>query len=455
MSTVEIAKQPDLSFLLTSKRKNEINACSLPLILKKNGKLDWAANAYLTEYGGGPNVFNIQPLATTVEKKAYSLNIFCTLLETEQIKLSEINDSTLYLYVKSLKERYITDATIISHVRVALGYIVYLTKKNSEWNLSTSEKIHNNKYRVHYTVETYKSMRIEKSYLSHRCLKGLIHISTEAEFIHDYEYVKWLDAINCTSFHPVLNNLLISRWQALATLLEITGSRISEAHQITRTMVKNASKFLMDNTAKHVLRDIPINKGKYKGKTRQIPVSKEDLQVILWYIALIEQRFPKMKHDAIFVDVNTGKQLKSSYLKNYAKKVINNSPYGPDLRHVTNHSFRHRFITLHIAKAINKISKYGSFPDILTVAANACRKLTMHASNTTLSHYIHLATDINDDTELDNSELCQVPTQIRIRLQSMLNITEKLHSRKISENEALKSILSTLDEFQKYNFDQN
>tara|TARA_R110001583_G_C5668839_1_gene410508 strand:- start:4478 stop:5851 length:1374 start_codon:yes stop_codon:yes gene_type:complete len=454
MSTVAIAKKPDLTFLTTSKRKNEVNACPLPLILKKDGRFDWDANSYLTDYGGGAKIFNITPLATTVEKKAYSLNLFCTFIEGCQIKLSEIDDSTLYQYVEYLKERCVTDATIIIHLRTALDYIVHLTLKYPEWYLSTDKERSPHKYSVHYTIKIYKSGRIEKEYLYHRCLDGLINISTEAEFIHDYEYVKWLDAINTTTYHPKLNDLLVSRWQTLATLLEITGSRISEVHQITKTMIKKASRSLMDNTAKHVIRNIPINKGKYKGKTRQVQATKEDLQIILWHINLVQQEFPNMKHDAIFVDVNTGKQLKSSYLKNYAKKVINGSPYNRDLKHLSNHSFRHRFITLHVAKAIKKMSKYGSFSNILTVAANACRKLTMHASNVTLSHYVHLATDLNDYDELEDSDLYQTSTQISIRLKTMMKIAEQYRSNTISESETLKSILSTLDEFQKYGLNQ-
>lgn len=441
-----------ISYTATSKRKNEINACPLPIILKKDGRFDWDANSYLTNYGGGSEVFNITKLATTVKKKAYCLNLFCAFIEDFKIKLNKINDSTLYQYVEHLKNRAINDETITQHVRTALQYIVHLTLKYPEWKLSTEEENTTDKYRVHYTVKIYKRGRIENKFFYHRCLDGLIMISTEAEFIHDYEFVKWNDAINCTTYHPKLNDLLVSRWQTFATLLDITGSRISEVHQITRTMIKKASQSLLDSTAKHVIRNIPINKGKYKGKTRQVQVTKEDLQVILWYISIIEQKFPNMKHDAIFVDIDTGNQLAHSYLKNYAKKIINGSTYKRQLRHVSNHSFRHRFITIQVAKAIKKISKYGSFSDTLTIAANACRKLTMHASNETLSHYIHLATGLNNYNDIDDVDSNNVSSQVSIRLTKMIEISEQFHANKISESETLKSILSTLDEFKKYGF---
>lgn len=449
MSIVTIAKKPNLSFITTSKRKNDINNCQLPLILKQNGSFDWDANAYLTKCGGGPKVYNLAPLATTIVKKAYNLNIFCSFLEENLIIINEIDDSTLYQFVEHIKDRLITDTTIISHVRLVLDYIVHLTKNYPGWNLSTPEKYTDDEYAVHYTVMTYKFGGTEKEYLYHRCLDGLIHISTEAEFIHDNEYVKWLDAINCSTYHPEINDFFVSRWQAFSTLLEVTGSRITEAHQITRTMIKQASKNLMDSDAKHVIRNIPVNKGKYKGKTRQVQTTKEDLQIILWHINLVENMFPDIKHDSIFVNSETGAQLKSSYLKNYAKKVINNSPYKRDLRHIVNHSFRHRFITLHVAKAIRKMAASGSFSSILNVAATACRKITMHASNSTLSHYVHLASELNHQSNQLEDALLEVSSHIRMRVMNMLHISESFKANQINNNEALEALLSNIEKLRK------
>jgi integrase len=450
MSKVIIAKKPDLSFLTINKKNKESSSCPLPIIIKKDGSLDWDANHYLTEYGGGPNVYNISPLATTVEKKAYNLNLFCHFIEDCSPNLSDINDSTLYQYVESLKKRCVTDQTIISHIRTALGYIVQLDHLHPEWNLATHEKKPKDQFGVHYTIRKYRLGKFDKEYLNHRCLDGLINIAAVAEFIHDDEFEKWLDAINVTKLHPELNDSITYRWQALGTLLDITGSRISEVHKITRTMIKKAAYGLLDPATKHTLRNIPITKGKYKGKTRQIPATKEDLQIILLYINLVEDMFPNIKHDAIFVDLESGAPLKQSYLKNYARKVLNNSPYGKELRHIINHSFRHRFITLHIAKAILKMSKYGSFSNILEVAANACRKITMHASNETLSNYIHLATEINERNNDEYQGIEKISSQIRIKLKKMLNVSKRLQINEINETEALKLLLLEINKLKKF-----
>jgi len=449
MSRVVLAKDPDLTFLVTSRRRKNANDSPLPLILKGSGAFDWDANSFLTEYGGGARTYNIRPLAKTTQKKAYSLNLFVDFLERKSINLCDINDSTLYQYSDSLKKRGVLDDTIIKHGRTAIEYAVHLNKKNPKWNLSTTEKDPNSKFNIHYKIKKYRNGNIEKEYLHHNSLNGLIYIASEAEYIHDHELIMWFDAINCTTYHPKVNNFLICRWDAFTTLLEITGSRINEVHHITRTMIKKAYDSILLSDRVPTIREIPVTKGKYRGNTRSVKTTKEDIQVIIKYIKLIEDMFPEMGHDAIFVDSKTGHQLKPSYLKNYAKKVINGSKYSDALKHLSNHSFRHRFITLNIAKSIKKISSSGSFSNILNVAANACRKITMHASNNTLSHYIHLASEHNEKSDNLDERLSIVSTQIGLRVKKMTAIANLLRSREISEDEALKSLLSTLDEFKK------
>ena len=450
MSSVVVAKDPNLKFLNTSRRIDQNNDCPLPMILKKGGKFDWDANSFITHYGGGSQTYNIRPLAKTVQKKAYSLNLFCDFLEDNSINLSEINDSTLYQYIKESKDRNIKDGTIIQHGRTAIEYIDYLSKMYPEWKLGTTGKDSDKIFSVHYEKLKFKKGSITGEYFYHETLVGLINIASEVEYVHDHELVMRLDAINCTTNHPRINTFLISRWEALTTLLDVTGSRISEAHEITRTMIKKAADSLFISDKQPIIRNIPIRKGKYKGKTRSVRTTHEDIQVILLYVHVIEDMFPDMEHDALFVDSVTGKPLKSTYLKNYAKKVINGSKYCEALRHLTNHSFRHRFITLNIAKSIKKISAQGSFSSILSVASNACRKVTMHANNESLSHYVHLATEYNEKNDQADIDMSNVSPQIRIRVKKMISIANLFRLKEINEAEALDSLLSTIDGFKKF-----
>ncbi|VEL97175.1 phage integrase family protein [Alteromonas sp. 76-1] len=449
MSYVMTAKSPCLDFLITSQRRNEKHDCSLSLIMKKGGGIDWHANAYLTKLGGGAQIFNIRPLAPTVTKKAYSLNIFCSFLEDKKISLSDINDSALYQFIGVLKDRKIADETVLTHARVALGYVIFLSDENPHWKLATEEKDTVRAYSVHYSEKKFKAGNREITYVDHVSFAGLISIAVDVEYIHDHEFVLWLDAINESTYHPELNEFLIYRWQAFSTLLEITGARISEVHQITKSSVENASKSLL-NSKKCVLRDIPILKGKYKGKKREVEVTGDDLQIIMYYLKLVENTFPNQNHDAIFVDARSGKPLAKSYLKNYAKKVINASKYKEELRHVTNHSFRHRFITMNVAKAIKKLAASGSFNNILSVAATACRKVTMHASNATMARYVHLASELNHQSTQLDSVLLAMSSQVRIRMIRMINISKSLKAKKIDETEAIQSLLTNIDEIAKF-----
>lgn len=270
MSKVFIAYQPDLGRVLTSSRAVERSKCKLPMIIKKGGSFDWDANRFLTHAGGGSNVYNIKPLADTVVKKAYNLNLFCSFLELENTRIYDVTDSTLYHFVEHLKDRGVNDDTITKNARLAIEYIAYLSDQQPEAMLATCNKNDIGNYKVHYSKKKFKKGSVEIEYFNHHCLSGLIHIATDVDFIRDYELEMWLDAINCTTFHPIVDTFLISRWQAFTTLLDITGSRITEAHQITRSMIKDSAKHLFSENKQPIIRNIPVLKGKYKGKKREV-----------------------------------------------------------------------------------------------------------------------------------------------------------------------------------------
>lgn len=452
MSKVIIASDPDLSFLVTGRKTVFEHSVPLPLIVTNKGTLCWEACDFLTYYAGGSKVYNIKPLASTVVKKAYSLNIFCNFIENLNIPFHLIDDGLMYKFVEELRNSSSNESTITTNVRTALDFIVFLNMTFPEWELATDGSDQKSSYKVHYLIKTLRKSRFSKNYLYHRCLDGVTKINTEAEYVRDEEYLKWLDAINCTSLHPNPDKLIVSRWQAFSTLLEITGSRISEITIITRSMIKNAAINIFDPNQTHVIKGIKISKGKFKGKTRDVVVTKEDIQVILVYIDFIEERFKNLNHDALFVDVRTGSKLSPSYLKNYARKVISNSNYADILRHIVNHSFRHRFITLNIAREIMALSNQGSFRNILSVAADACRKLTMHASNETLSHYVHLASQLIRNSSENNMTQEKISSHIYCRVKKMFSISDKIQTGLLNNTDGLSKILAEISELRKLNF---
>lgn len=444
MSKVVVAKSPDLSFLTVGGISNRHSSQPLPMILKDNGSFDWEANHFLTMYAGGATAYNIAPVAQTVLKKAYSLNIFCDYIEIHGKELSEIDDSFIYQFVAHLKKRKINDESILSHAKISLKYIIHLNEKHPDWKLATNKISPSKDYNVHYYIAEFFKNGRKIQYSKHRSFDGLIHIHGEADFIRDHELMLWFDSITQTSYHPNVTKFLSSRWLALGTILDITGSRITEAHRITRAMIKGSAASLSDLDGQSFIRGIPILKGKFKGKTRDVPVSGEDLQVVLSYVLEVENKFPALNHDALFVDARSGRELKPGYLKNYARKVINNSKHSDKLSHLSNHSFRHRFITLNIAKTINELSKSGGFYNIFTVAADVCRKLTMHASNQTLSRYIHLASEINNFCE--NDHVATSSTHTRLKIKSLKEITNSIRNKDIDTATGIELLLKRIDE---------
>lgn len=444
MSKVIIAKSPDLSFLTIGGSGKENTRHPLPMILKDNGSFDWEANHFLTTYGGGSTVYNISPIAETVLKKAYSLNVFCDYMDYCKKDLIDIDDSFIYQFVAELKKRNINDESILSHSKNALKYLLHLNKKYPSWNMATNDPSQTGEYKIHYYIAEFFKNGRRIQFPKHRAFDGLIHIHGEADFIRDHELALWFDSINHTSYHPNITSFLSKRWLALGTILDITGSRITEAHRITRSMIKNAGSSLSDLDEMTIIRGIPILKGKFKGKSRDVPVSGTDLQVILSYIFELESNFPNLKHDALFIDSRNGNPLKPTYIKNYAKKVIGNSTHNEKLSHLSNHSFRHRFITINIAKTIKKLSTSGGFYNIFTVAADVCRKLTMHASNQTLSRYIHLATDIINMDDIDHST--PNSTHLRLKIASLKEISNSIRNGTIEKEMGMEALLNAIDD---------
>ena len=71
----------------------------------------------------------------------------------------------------------------------------------------------------------------------------------------------------------------------------------------------------------------------------------------------------------------------------------------------------------------------------------------MHASNETLSRYIHLASEHNNHFDGLASEHS---THVRLRIKKMKTIAELVRSDQMGEKEAITALLSTLDEFKGY-----
>jgi site-specific recombinase XerD len=223
--------------------------------------------------------------------------------------------------------------------------------------------------------------------------------------LQDDEFLDWLDVIHHTIKHPKPDKLLILRWKSIAYLLDGTGSSISELSDITRSMVKDAYEPLLSTDEEVNLKSIPVYNGTFKGQQRCVPISNGILQLVMSYINLLEKMWPDIDHDKLFINVNNGEPIKKSYLQNYTLNVMKNSKYAQKIAHLNHHSFRLRFITKNVAKALNSYNRDAGFTNILKVAMSAVRKLKLHATNSTMEQYVHLALTYNKNlgTEKNSS----------------------------------------------------
>ncbi|WP_166370286.1 site-specific integrase [Psychromonas sp. SA13A] len=396
MRKVHRAKKADLSLIEIT---CPIIDSEYPFITNKDGSFDWLANEFMMEYSGGVNIYGIKPVCSTIVAKSRSLTRFLNYIESKAetpILLTKIEDTTIFNYVKYLQKYYPNDeATIKKHVRSALQYLIFVQEKHKELFLITSEEKSDKKYQVHIKFVKYSTPTYINEYIEHDSIKYLGTYDADVEMVSDDQLFHWLDAIHCTKEHPNPSEGIILRWEAITYLLDATGSRINELYDISRESIKSIYSPLKDADEYTKLENIPILKGKYKGKCRAVEIPNATIQILMSYINFIEEEFPEMKHDKLFVNIKNGKPLKRNYLKNYTANVVNKSKYSVLLKNISNHSFRHRFITLNVAEKLVQIAKLGIMTNMLSVAMNATRKLTMHASNDTLSTYVQLATEYN------------------------------------------------------------
>jgi site-specific recombinase XerD len=440
MSEVRIAHSPDLSFLLLQPSE----AYTHPYLLDSTGRFDWDANAYLVQYGGGKLTYGVRPLSSNIVDKARSLSIFLTFVEEilniDKLKLS---DGHFFTFVKYIQKRNIDNGTIKTHCRNALNYLFYIQTKNESVNLITDKAHKNARHQIHVTKRFHNAGGKVQAYYDHKSFEHLVKITEEIDYIRDDEFIDWLDAINHTKEHPSPSKILKLRWGAISYLLEATGPRISELAKITRSSIKDIYNPLADGNDNSELSCIPINKGKNKGKFRKVPISNATIQFLMAYITTIEHQWPNMDHDNLFINIKNGQPLKPNYLKNYTLSVIKNSLYAQSLKHVNNHSFRHRFITLKIAQIIKELASNTPFTNLYSLAMHAVRKLTLHASPSSMATYVHLAQEYNNKYRLNN-EHAQISSLVKIELKKLKRLQKQLESGQINESLTLKSILTII-----------
>ncbi|WP_312716727.1 site-specific integrase [Stutzerimonas nitrititolerans] len=421
---IHVAKTPRLDFLFNH---GHTKPPPLPLLFDSHGKFCWELNSFLTKYGGGANSYGVRPAPKTVLSHADTLNVFQVYLERNKLTIFDVTDETLYDFVKYKQHSRTANSTTIKRIVRRILLLLEHTQEENKFHslLTTDSSAHN--FQINATEDHYRlNRRTPLRFLTHPCIDDLRNTPTEPIiFIRNSELSAWHEAIN----DYTSNQYIIDRWYTLATLLEHTGSRIEEVINIPASSIINAYK------NNDLVRDIPVLKGKYKGCFRQVLVPRAELQELYKFILLTRSNHPHSElHDKIFVNEDTGYPLARSTFNSYYAVVIKASRHAELLKGISYHNFRHRYLTILVAKNISKLSKMSK-ANILDVAMAIARKDSYHASKSTLSTYIHLTQDseIQDILQAEPN----APTTLQA-IQSVVNATDgKSSDEKLATIKAL------------------
>lgn len=390
---IHIATSPNLDFLFNHGNPEQP---PLPLLFDSSGHFCWELNSYITKFGGGYHSYGARPSVKTVLGLADVLNVFQRFLERSEKSIFMVDDETLFDFVKYQQDASkANNNTIKRTMRRVLMLLEHTQSENPFSKLLTCD-ISQHDFQINATQHYHRrGSRTSVRYLSHLCIDDLRDTPTAPiSFIRDAELSAWHDAI----FEYTSNQFIIDRWYVLSSLLEHTGCRIEEVINIP------ASSIIKAYLNNDLVRDIPVLKGRYKGALRAVEIPRAELQEIYKFILASRELFPTCEtHDKIFISERDGLPLERSTFNSYYRKVIESSKHVELLTGISYHNFRHRYFTILVARNISTLSKKSKV-NVLEICMSIARKDSFHASNDTLSTYIHLAHDpeiqriLNTDT---------------------------------------------------------
>lgn len=423
---IHVAKAPRLDFLFN---QDYTTPLPLPMIFDSSGNFCWELNSYLTSLGGGANSYGARPAAKTVLSHANTLNVFQEYIERKKLTIFDVTDETLHDFVKHKQDTKGANSTTIKRiVRRILALLEHTQKENETCKLITTEPSARD-FQINATKDHYMlNRRTPLRFLTHPCIDELRNTPTQPiSFIRNNELTAWHEAIH----DYTTNQYLIDRWYTLSTLLEYSGSRIEEAINIPASSIINAFK------NNDLVRNVPVLKGKYKGCLRQVLIPRAELQEIYKFIMFTRAKHPHSElHDKIFVTEDTGHPLARSTFNSYYSLVIKSSRHAELLKGISYHNFRHRYLTILVAKNISKLSKMSK-ANVLDVAMSIARDDSYHASKSTLSTYIHLT----QDSEIQG--IFKAEPNASTTIQSIKSIVDTNDSR--SSDEKLAAVMALIN----------
>ncbi len=429
-------KDAELSGLVTAYS----DTSKYPLFFYENGNFCWDLNDYIYHISGGKfNKYGVEPSATTINNKAERLNVFLEYIELRSKSFFDVDDDLLTEYSIYIASRNDTEkrvSTTERHIRDILNFIEFLQFQNKDLLFFTaSDGQANNvdheafRYQVH-AIRKY-NFRSKKEYLSHECIEHLSDFSVEIDYIKDYEIEMWLDAIEDVTDNPYL----IDRWSNLTILVEYTGSRISEICDI------EMSDIIASYERKTSLK-VPVGKkGTHGyGQFRYIKIPPAELSELYEFALETKNKIEEYGvelHECLFIDTDTGKPLKESYINSLYTDVIPESKYKNKLKKLGFHSFRHRYFT---KKMFELLQENNGRKPSLKEAAEELLLDSLHASTESLATYIHLAEDFDKPFERKEGQSRQEFRKEQTLLDKLKVMLEQVDASEISNEDVINAL---------------
>ena len=384
-STIQLIKNIDIPEYLINNKLSYKKFNSFPYASHTNGNPCIIVNMYFYS----SNIINLKELS--IQRIAYCLSQLIKYCDNKLISLEDFNYSHFIELSKELQNdknhKGITrnNRTINNILKNILSFYDFFGKI-----------IHNN---IDYVKLIFKADIKQLSFSAGRNNNDKNHYYTHPAFLanNPTRTRNPISKDNINKLYENIDNLYKSsfgqeRLKILLLLLEITGARIGEVHNISVFDIEQAS-----------LQEKPLLKLKtLKRKTnefRNIPVDKIELNKIIKFINIqrkirIKKTVGKDKDDGyLFISYTTGKHLNINSLINDFGKLKEIAGINEEL---SAHMFRHRFITNMFIQLIkrydfqNQDSFRNSLLDVNTLKVYI-QELTGHKSLKSLDTYLHLA----------------------------------------------------------------
>jgi integrase len=358
---------------------------------------------YIAQISGNANYPFRKLTSSSARNYAYDLNVYFDFVERKIIQgewkgdsLWSATDLTLESFCEHLettpsrKGRPRSANAIRKIIRRTIDFYIESKKYGLAPDNMCGNEDDGRPYQINYSVKEISYARSDGRRVTTTSITHYTEPKQESvngcEPISDEEILLWNEAIYKSSNNPFIQK----RWEIIEILLEFTGGRPSEIESIKASQVIKSG----DNDQREVV--ITTTKGKNKRQKRTLNLPKREFEMI--YLWAKHNRPPlinkammngniRQDHDHLLLLAN-GEHMTGRSITNHIGDILRKA----GIKRVSAKKFRHRFITLNLAHKISEhMAEHGYNDNTYSLAVSEIRKMTLHASKSSVEQYISLA----------------------------------------------------------------